>query len=96
MKLFFLSLEDDALDWFMELTNNNAKTIKELIDAFVEIWGDRKERRHLLASLNLIKKNTNETMEDFNKRFNVLIHSLPKDIKPLDASILIYYIKSFI
>jgi hypothetical protein len=73
MKLFVLSLEEDALDWFMELDDNKVKTIKELIDAFAERWGDRKENRHLLVALNSIKKNENETMEEFNKRFNELI-----------------------
>jgi hypothetical protein len=34
-------------------------------------------------------------MEEFNKRFNELINSLHKDIKSLNASILIYYIESF-
>jgi hypothetical protein len=43
MKLFVLSLEEDALDWFMDLDDNKIKTIKEFIDAFVERWGDRKE-----------------------------------------------------
>ena len=34
-------------------------------------------------------------MEQFNKRFNELINNLHKDIKPPDASILIYYIEAF-
>jgi hypothetical protein len=34
-------------------------------------------------------------MEEFNKKFNDLITSLHKDIKPPDASILIYYIEVF-
>jgi hypothetical protein len=34
-------------------------------------------------------------MEEFNKRFNELISSLHKDIKPPETSILIYYIEAF-
>ena len=93
MKLFVLSLEKDALDWFTELYDNKIKTTKELIDSFTEIWGERKEHSNLLANLNSIMKNENETMEEFNKRFNELINSLHRDMKPLDASILIYYIE---
>jgi hypothetical protein len=66
MKLFVLSLEEDALDWFTGFADNKFKTIKELIDVFTKRWGDRKENRHLLAELNSIKKNENETMEEFN------------------------------
>jgi predicted transcriptional regulator len=62
--------------------DNTFKTIKDLLDAFTEKWGDKKEHCHLLAALNTIKKNENETMEEFNKRFNELINSLHKDIKP--------------
>jgi hypothetical protein len=95
MKLFALSLEEDAFDWFSRLDDNKYATIKDLIEAFTERWGDKKEHRHLLAALHSIKKNENETMEEFNKKFNDLISSLHKDIKPPDTSILIYYIEAF-
>jgi hypothetical protein len=49
----------------------------------------------LLTALHTIKKNENETMEEFNKKFNDLITSLYKDIKPPDTSIFIYYIEAF-
>ena len=95
MKLFVLSLEEDAHECFSGCVDNTFKTIKDLLDAFTEKWGDKKEHCHLLAALNTIKKNENETMEEFNKRFNEIINSLHKDIKPPDASILIYYIEAF-
>ena len=34
-------------------------------------------------------------MEEFNKRFNDLVKSLPATIKPTNASLLIYYIQAF-
>jgi hypothetical protein len=40
-------------------------------------------------------KNENETMEEFNKKFNDLVTSLPTNIKPPDNAILIYYIEAF-
>jgi hypothetical protein len=51
--------------------------------------------RHLLAALNIVKKNENETMEEFNKKFNDLVSSLHTYIKPPDNAILIYYIEAF-
>jgi hypothetical protein len=42
MKLFVLSLEDIALDWYEDLPDNKFKTLKELTDAFIEKWGERK------------------------------------------------------
>jgi hypothetical protein len=76
MKLFVLSLEDDALDWYEDKPNNSFKTLKELIDAFIEKWGEKRDQRHLLPALNTIKKNENETMDEFNKRFNELVSSM--------------------
>jgi hypothetical protein len=77
------------------LDDNKYATITDLIDGFIERWGDKKEHRHLLATLHSIKKNENETMEEFNKKFNELVTSLHTDYKPPAVSILIYYIKAF-
>jgi ribonuclease HI/transposase InsO family protein len=95
MKLFVLSLEDDASDWYEDQPNNTFKTLKELIDAFTEKWGEKRDHRHLLAALNTMKKNENETMDEFNKRFNELTSSMHQDIKPPESAILIYYIEAF-
>jgi len=48
-----------------------------------------------LAALNTIKKTENETMIEFNKRFNALVNNMHKDIKPSEASTLIDYIEAF-
>ena len=66
MKLFVLSLEEDALDWFTEQDDDKFKTLQEILDAFNERWGDRKEARFVLAALHASQKNKNETMEEFN------------------------------
>ena len=49
----------------------------------------------MLAALTETKKKENETIEEFNKKFNDLVSRLHKDIKRPDASILIYYIEAF-
>jgi hypothetical protein len=95
MKLFVLSLEEDALDWYEDMPDNTFKTLKELLDAFTEKWGEKKDHRQLLAAPNSIKKNENETMDEFNKKFNELVSSMHTDIKPLADAILIYYVEAF-
>ena len=37
----------------------------------------------------------NETIDEFNTKFRRVVADLPREIKPRDASILIYYIKAF-
>ena len=48
-----------------------------------------------MDALTETKKKENETIEEFNKKFNNLVSRLHRDIKPPDASILIYYIEAF-
>jgi hypothetical protein len=95
MKLFVLSLEDIALDWYEDMSDNKFKMLKDLTDAFIEKWGEKKDHCQLLAALNSIKKNENETMDEFNQKFNELVSSMHTDIKPPNDAILIYYVEAF-
>ena len=95
MKLFILSLEEDALDWFTEQDDDKLKTLQEILDAFNERWGDRKEACFFFVALHASQKNENETMEEFNKKFNDLVKSIDKKVRPPDDAILIHYMESF-
>ena len=54
-----------------------------------------KEARFLLAALHASQKKENETMEEFNKKFNDLVKSLDLKIRPPEDAILIHYMESF-
>ena len=95
MKLFALSLEDDAVKWYSDLGDDSYKTLNEFLEGFKKKWGEKKEPRHLLAVLHNIKKMENETFDEFNTKFRRVVVDLPREIKPRDASILISYIESF-
>ena len=95
MKLFPLSLEDDAGEWYLDLDDDSYKNLSEFQDGFKKKWGEKKEPRHLLAALYSIKKMENEIMDEFNTKFRRVVADLPRDIKPKDASILISYIEAF-
>ena len=43
MKLFVLSLEEEAIDWFMEQDDNKFKDLKGIIEAFNDKWGDKRD-----------------------------------------------------
>jgi hypothetical protein len=95
MRLFVFSLEGDAAEWFSEFDPNKFSTLDEIVSAFKERWGDQKENRFLLAALSSSHKKENETMEEFNKKFNDLVKSLPNTIMPSETAILIYYMEAF-
>ena len=95
MKLFVLSLEDDAKEWYLNLDDDSYKTLSKSLEGFKKKWGENKEPKHLLAALYSIKKMENETMDEFNTKFMRVVVDLPRDIKPKNASILILYIEAF-
>ena len=69
MKLFALSLDGKAGDWYYNLPDNSFATLEAFKTAFTNRFGEKKEPRHQLASLTNIKKKKNETMDEFNQRF---------------------------
>ena len=91
MKLFALSLEDDATEWYSNLGDDSYKTFNEFLEGFKKKWGQKKEPRHLLAALHNIKQMENETIDEFNTKFRCVVADFPREIKPRDASILIYF-----
>ena len=94
LKLFALSLDGDAGDWFNNLLDNSFATLATFKTAFTNKFGEKKEPRHQLAALTNIKRSENETMDEFNKKFTDLTNAIHTDYKPTAQSILVYYIES--
>ena len=44
MKLFALSLEDDAVEWYFDLGDDSYKTLSEFLEGFKKKWGKRKNQ----------------------------------------------------
>lgn len=45
MKLFVLSLEEDATDWLTNFLDNSISTMDQLESAFFEKWGECRDNR---------------------------------------------------
>ena len=45
------------------------------------------EGRDLVKAISIIKKRENDTVEEFNKRFNGIVRELPQDYKPTDKAL---------
>lgn len=73
MKLFVLSLENDALQWFQNKPDNAFDSSQALTNAFKNILRDKREGKYLGKELNSIKKRENEIIEEFNQRFNGIL-----------------------
>lgn len=95
MKLFVLSLEEVETDWLLDKPYNSFDSLQAIINAFKDKYGDKREGRYLLRTINNIKKNENETVDEFNKKFNGIDKEMPQDYKPTDKSLLEYYLDAF-
>ena len=73
MKLFALSWEDDAEEWYFNLYDDSYKSLSEFLEVCKKKWGGKKEPIHLLAALHNIKKMENETMDEFNTKFKRVV-----------------------
>jgi hypothetical protein len=70
------------MDWFIGLPTNSIRTKNELEHAFMERWGEKKTIDIYLSALSTTKRNENEIVEEFNKRFNKIVQKLHEDIRP--------------
>ncbi|KAH9292578.1 hypothetical protein KI387_042238, partial [Taxus chinensis] len=95
IKLFIHTLEEDARDWYKALPDNSIDSWTEMSNAFRLQYGDRTDPRFLLIEFENIKKNPNESVHDFNTRFNKTLRRFPVRIRPCDESCLIKYSDAF-
>lgn len=96
MKLFVVSLEDDALDWFQDKASNSFDSLRSLLDAFRDKYGDKREGKYLVKEFITIKKRKNETVEEFNQIFNKLLRDMTQDYEPPDKTILEQYLEAYL
>jgi hypothetical protein len=66
------SLEVDVVQWFTNFDPVKFNTLDSILDEFRKRWGDKKEHRFQLAALTNSHKKENETVEEFNAKFNSL------------------------
>lgn len=95
IKLFIHTLEEDVRDWYKALPDNSIDSWTEMKNAFRLQYGDRTDPRFLLSKFKNIKKNPNESIHDFNPRFNKNLIRLPVGLRPCDESCLIKYTDAF-
>ena len=74
---FVKSLNGEARKSFKGLPNGSINNWEELETQFTRRWCEKRDHGYSLMEFNAIKKNSNENMNDFIKRFNKLYNSLP-------------------
>jgi hypothetical protein len=68
-----LSLKKYARKWFIALPNNSITSFEACQNIFFNRWLENKDRLFLFNSLNNIKINENDTIDEFNNRFDNIV-----------------------
>lgn len=95
MKLFMQSLIEDARDWFRALSDFSVSSLVEFKRLFLGQYGDHNSPEFALHKIISIKKEPNEVVVDFNKRFNKVMNKIPNRIKPVPEVSILYYMNAF-
>jgi hypothetical protein len=82
MKLFSTSLIGDAKAWYDNLPSKSIKTWEDFQNAFSRKWGDEKDQASLFSQFDKIQKHEQETVREFNTKFDALVEEFPHNIIP--------------
>jgi hypothetical protein len=94
-RVFVQSLDGHARKWFKELPAGSIAGIEHLDETFLKHWGDRRDFVYYITEFGNLRKQSNESVSDFTKRFNRMYGKIPAEIKPSDASAKITYSDTF-
>ena len=76
MKLFVQSLTEDAREWFKRLPELSFMEWKDIEYFFKEQYGDKLSQSYILTEFNNIKRLPNESIAEFNNRFQKRMYKL--------------------
>jgi hypothetical protein len=95
MKLFVQSLIEDAVEWYKSLPDRSISGWCNFADQFIEQFGDHTDTSFASHELTSIKKNSNESVLEFNKRFNKVLNRIPRETRPVDSFLIDFYLSAF-
>ena len=95
MRVFVQSLDGEARKWFKELTRRSIADIEALDDAFLKHWGDKKDLLYYHTKFGNLKRENDELLSNFNKRFNRMHNKIPAEVKPTTTSDKLTYANVF-
>ena len=92
--MFCHSLKQDAQQWFQCLEEISINSWQDLQDVFLTYWGEGKSYEKHLLELYSIRRQSNESISEFNRRFQKIYFNMPKEIQPPEATAMVYYLKA--
>jgi hypothetical protein len=94
-RLLAMSLNEDAQRWFKGLPNNHLASYDDFAKLLTSRWSTKKDNKMLLAQFNQIKKKENETVKEFDTKFDKLYDQIPADLCPPTTIVRVLYMNAF-
>jgi hypothetical protein len=91
MRAFSQSLKGDTKYWFKHLQPETISSWEELKDVFLKFWGRRKSLDLQLIEFYDLKKQNNENISIFSRRFSSTYYNFPKEIQPTEVAAMLHY-----
>jgi hypothetical protein len=92
MKLFSATLHGNARKWYDDLPDASITSMDQLEETFLKRWGIKLEDiPMLLKRLEHIKQTENETIREFQDRFENLLFQIPGSHRPEDKYLVYLY-----
>jgi hypothetical protein len=71
------SLDGQARKWFKELSVNLVEGIEQLDEAFLKLWGERRDLLYCISEFKNLRRENGESVSYFTKIFNKMFSKIP-------------------
>jgi len=95
LRLFAQTFIGEVRKWFKALTAGSIHSWAEFEDSFLRKWGNRTNPIQALTEYNNLRRDRDETIQNFSKRFNKIYNSIPVHLKPPRALAQLRYAEAF-
>lgn len=95
LRLFAQTFVGEVRKWFKSLAAVSIHSWTEFEDSFLRKWGNRTNPIQALTEYNNLRREPDETIQNFSKRFNKVFNSIPICLKPPEALAQLIYAEAF-
>ena len=95
MILFAQSLTSEVKEWFRGLPVGSIHSFHQFETIFLGKWERNKNSLHLLTQYNNLRRNPNESVQDFSYKFKKTYDAIPTDVKPPPGAAKLHYADAF-
>jgi hypothetical protein len=91
MRTFFQSLYGDVGFWFRNLKVDSISSWTDLRNVFLRYWGEKKSFEQYLSEFYALRREQDETVIVFNRRFHNFYLNMPMEIQPTEVAAMVQY-----